>query len=116
MATSILRKYSRDPLFGFSREEAILYLQNALNGRCLEAYLYGSFARDQLDAGSDIDCIIVADSEVGFTDRADDFVDLRRRLPSLEIFVYTKAEFDKLMGDPTMGFWQSICSEMMQIL
>ena len=84
MATKpILIKHSRDPLFGFSKDQALSFLHTALEGRCEAAYLYGSFARDELDAQSDIDCIVVADTHLPFPERPSPFNDLRKRLPSL---------------------------------
>ena len=114
--TPVLKSYSRDPLYGLTREQTVAYISSALAGRCVAAYLYGSFARDEIDSGSDIDCIVVAETELPFTGRSSAFFDLRKRLPSLEILVYTRAEFDNLTGNPTPGFWRSACADMMQIL
>jgi hypothetical protein len=44
------------------------------------------------------------------------FSELRDRIPSLEFFVYTPAEFDALTKDPSPGFWKSALGEMVRLL
>lgn len=116
MNSKILRKNKRNPLHGMSRAETLDYLKTSLAGKCQAAYLYGSFARDDLHADSDIDCMIVAETETPFTERAHEFGDLRLTLPSLEILVYTPEEFASLTENPSTGFWQSVVKDLMQIV
>lgn len=112
----ILLKNDRDPLFGLTRAEAMDHLRSSLRGRVHEAYLYGSFARGEIGPDSDIDCMVVADTGVPFLRRGRLFDDLRDRLPSLEILVYTRDEFDRLTTDPSPGFWRSVSKDLLRIL
>lgn len=112
----ILVRSSRDPLFGMSPQEVVQYLRSALKGRVREAYLFGSFARQELHPESDIDLLVVAETDLPFPERGLAFSDLRDRLPSLEIFVYTPQEFCQLVTDPSPGFWISVVREMVRIL
>jgi predicted nucleotidyltransferase len=112
----ILVRSSRDPLCGLSRDQAVEHIRSCVRGRVREAWLYGSFARDELDPDSDIDCMLVADTDLPFPERGRLFDDLRDRLPSLEILVYTPEEFGRLTGDPSPGFWQSVVRELVRIV
>lgn len=113
---TILIKNTRDPLCGFTRDELKNYLVNALRSRVAEAYLFGSFARGALTPDSDIDLLLVADTGLPFPVRGRLFEDLRDRIPSLEFFVYTPAEFASLTEDPSPGFWNSVVREMVRLL
>lgn len=112
----ILVKNDRDPLFGFTRTETIEHLRSSLHGRVREAYLYGSFARDEMVPDSDIDCMVVADTVLPFLLRGRLFEDLRDRLPSLEVLVYTPEEFAGLTQGPSPGFWESVTKDLVRIL
>ena len=114
--TDILVKSFRDPLFGMSPQEVVAYLRSTLTGRVREAYFFGSFARQEIHPDSDIDLLLVAETGLPFPERGFAFSDLRDRLPSLEIFVYTPEEFLKLVTDPSPGFWTSVVQEMIRIL
>ena len=59
-----------------------------------QVYLYGSFARDELHEGSDIDIIIVGDIPGSFTDRISTVLEYTD-LP-IEPLVYTLQEFNKI--------------------
>lgn len=112
----VLVRSTRDPLFGLTPEEVVQYLRTALQGRVREGYLFGSFARREIHPDSDIDLILVAETTLPFPERGLPFSDLRDRLPSLEILVYTPEEFTRLTRDPSPGFWTSVVNEMVRIL
>ena len=114
--SSILIANRRDPLFGLSREQTLDYLRRSLAGRVHAAYVYGSFARNEMHPDSDIDCILAVETELAFPVRGQLFFDLRDRLPSLEILVYTPMELADLTGDPSPGFWASVTRELQRIL
>jgi len=60
----------------------------------VEAWLFGSFARGDADAFSDVDLMVVATSGRPFVDRFRDFPDLLREVPvGLDLLVYTPDEF-----------------------
>ena len=112
----ILVKPKRDPLFGLSRDAAICFMQSALSGRCQKAFVYGSFARDEMHSESDIDCVIITETDLPFIERTRMFEDLRTTLPSIEALVYTPAEFDRLTTDPSPCFWKSVVAELVRVV
>lgn len=116
MSSEILIKHTRDPLFGFTPPELREHLHDSLRGRCTHAYLYGSFVRGDMSSDSDVDCIVVTETDVPFPQRAGLYDDLRDSLPSLQVLVYTPSEFRDLTTDPSPGFWRSVCREMERIL
>ncbi|GBE35112.1 nucleotidyltransferase domain protein [bacterium BMS3Bbin06] len=59
-----------------------------------EVYLYGSFARDEVHEGSDIDLLIIGDFGERVFDRIGKILDLTD-LP-IEPLVYTTEEFEEL--------------------
>jgi hypothetical protein len=83
-----------------SRAQLLAKLKRRLRARAREAYLFGSYARDQASADSDIDLIIVADSTRSFPDRFRDFVGLGNGLPPMDLLIYTPAEWRKLRAQP----------------
>jgi predicted nucleotidyltransferase len=60
-----------------------------------EAYLFGSWARDDADAQSDVDVIVVAPSARPFVERFRDYPELLRAPGALDLLVYTPEEFAK---------------------
>ena len=116
MNKKILIRQKRDPLFGFSTGELVDYLRNNLDGRVQDAYLYGSFGTTEFDRHSDIDLMLVCDTDVPFVERGNAFSDLRQRVPSLEILVYTQEEFASLTTNPSPGYWRSVTSSMRKII
>ncbi len=116
MNKKVLIQSNRDPLFGFSTDELVDYLSNALEIRVHSAYIYGSFGTSEFDRHSDIDLMLVSDTSTPFVERGIAFADLRERVPSLEILVYTPEEFAALTTDPSPGFWRSAKSSMRKII
>lgn len=112
MSGSVFVRLHRDPLCGLTKQELIDFLRQTLQGRATHAFLYGSFWTSDFNKYSDIDLLIVHDTKTPFVERAIEFSDLRDRIPSLEILVYTPAEFDSLTKDPSPGFWRSVTSSM----
>jgi predicted nucleotidyltransferase len=64
------------------------------------AYLIGSRARGDADATSDIDVIIVADSERPEVERFRDYLPAIVASPvGVDLFVYTPAEFERMRAE-----------------
>jgi len=64
--------------------------------------LFGSFATGDINEGSDIDIMVVADFQVGFLDRIKLLLDLNRFNLPIEPIGYTSAELEhmKRKGNP----------------
>jgi hypothetical protein len=84
-----------------SRAQLAAKLQRRLGANVREAYLFGSYARDQASADSDVDLILVAESARSFPDRFRDFVGLGEGLPPLDLLIYTPAEWRRLRAQPS---------------
>jgi predicted nucleotidyltransferase len=60
------------------------------------AVLFGSYARGDADAWSDVDLLIVCPTERRFFDRHELFTDVLEAFPGCDLLVYTPAEVDQL--------------------
>ena len=70
-------------------------------GGATKAILFGSYARGDADEYSDLDLIIIAESQRPFLERGDDFVDLWKESPigAIDVLVYTPKEFSKMRAE-----------------
>lgn len=84
-----------------SRAQLVTELQRRLPAKVCEAYLFGSYARDEASADSDVDLIIVAESSRSFPDRFRDFVDVLEGLPPVDLLIYTPAEWRRVRARPS---------------
>lgn len=82
--------------------------KDVLQGRVQEAYVFGSFLTKEFNDQSDLDLILVLETNTPFIDRAKDFLDLLELPNPIDLLVYTPEEFQKLISDPTLGFWVSV--------
>jgi predicted nucleotidyltransferase len=112
MSHPILIKNTRDPLAGLTKEEFERRLSLAVTGRVREAWLFGSYVCGALGPDSDIDIILVTETQESFTNRSWQFADLLDIGPRLDILVYTPEEFRRLVEHPTDGFWKNITTTM----
>ena len=88
-----------------------------LQGKVEEAYLFGSSATEKFHSGSDIDLIIVKDTNLPFALRAREFLDLHKIFPEIDILVYSKKELDlKINLNSEFGFWSSVKETMKKII
>ena len=64
--------------------------------------LFGSFATDDINEGSDIDIVVIADFQAGFLDRIKLLLDLNHFGLPIEPIGYTSEEFQRLKqaGNP----------------
>lgn len=72
-------------------------------GGARRAIIFGSYCRGQADEYSDIDLVILKDTEVPFLDRYTDFKDLfLAMLKAIQVLVYTPDEFEDMRarGNP----------------
>ena len=81
----ILYKYENDPLAGFTADNFKSTLIENLKGRAEEVWIFGSFARNGLGRDSDIDLLIVTDTDHPFIERPREFEDLYDLGPVLVI-------------------------------
>ena len=64
-----------------------------------KAVVFGSYARGNADRYSDLDIIIVHDTDKGFFDRSSDFREVRSAWPrSLDMLIYTPDELDEMLA------------------
>jgi predicted nucleotidyltransferase len=67
--------------------------------RACKVIVFGSVARGDADAWSDLDLIIVADTTRPFFERFKDFAGLYDVWPRLDLLVYTPEEFQQMVAE-----------------
>ena len=112
----ILIDSHRDPLFGHTRDKLIQRFRTTLSGRVKAAYLFGSFAQDRVNTESDIDLILIIETELPFLERNREFSDLLDIVPTIDILVYTAEEFAALTENPSVGFWQTVVRSLRRFM
>ncbi len=60
------------------------------------AYIFGSVARGEDDEWSDVDVILVRETELPFTERAREVLPLAKALLPVDLLIYTPAELRSL--------------------
>ena len=86
-------------------------LKVQLKGRVDAAYVFGSYGTPDFGPGSDVDLILIVDTELPFVERPRSFEDLYDLYPRLDLLVYSAEEFDRLLSEP-VGFWASVRSSL----
>lgn len=99
-----------------SLQRFIERLQEALEGRVEEAYLFGSLAEGTWDRDSDVDLILIVDTDIPFTQRAEAFFDLYELSPRIDLLVYTPNEFEQLKRQKSPGFWTSALGQLRKVV
>jgi predicted nucleotidyltransferase len=95
-------------------EGVIAYLRKALEEySAQEAYLVGSFARGEWDDYSDIDLIVVKETDTKFLDRLKEFGELLKPYFAIDVLVYTPEEFVKMPG--ISGFFRHAMKDAVKI-
>ncbi len=105
-----------DAYRGKTREGLLNEISSALSGRCESAWLFGSFARNEERPGSDLDLIVVTETQRPFLERARDFNDLWSIFPAIDLLVYTPVEFAQIMQENAPGFRKTIAQEKIRIV
>lgn len=67
--------------------------------RARKVIAFGSVARGEADGWSDLDLIIIADTERHFFERFKDFSGLYDVWPRLDLLIYTPEEFERMLAD-----------------
>jgi predicted nucleotidyltransferase len=67
--------------------------------RARKVIVFGSVARGDADAGSDLDLIIVADTARPFFERHKEFAGLYDVWPRLDLLIYTPEEFAQMLAE-----------------
>ena len=67
-------------------------------GGASKAILFGSYARGDADEYSDLDLLIIAESQRPFIERFKDFLDMWKVSPvkAMDVLVYTRKEFNSM--------------------
>lgn len=100
----LLRSRPRVSLLDYRPDEVRSFLVGRLRGRVLHAFLFGSFVRGDAGAWSDVDLLLVADTELPMVERSRAYGDLLELGIPVDILVYTPEEFQRLRSDGR-GFW-----------
>jgi uncharacterized protein len=80
----------------FKRKELIASLGACLKGRVEQAFLIGSYARDEAHSGSDVDLILVTRTQRPFVERFRDFFDVIDKFCPIDLIIYTPEEWIQL--------------------
>lgn len=114
---SVLVKLRRNhPLGERSYDAFIDSLREKLTGRAQTAYIFGSVARREETLGSDVDLLIVADTELPFVERWKEFSDIVDLAPEIDMLIYTQAEFDLVCDENEQSpFWRSVIADLVPV-
>lgn len=105
----VARPLRADRLAALKRE-----LTQRLASRVAAAYLFGSAARGDYRADSDLDLALIVSTQETFVRRAFVFEDLFELYPRLDILVYTPEEFERLRARET-PFWSDFRRDALQL-
>ena len=95
-------------------EDFVEQLCARLAGRVEAAYLFGSYGTPAYRPGSDIDLILVTQTDRPFVERPQQFGDLYRLFPNLDLLVYRREELASLLREK-IGFWASVKSSLREL-
>lgn len=74
------------------------------------AYIYGSVARGREDEHSDVDLILIRETEQPFFDRVREVFDIVLSLAPIDMLIYTEQEFQRLLMEPGRYFLKDIAA------
>jgi predicted nucleotidyltransferase len=111
----LVRLPGKGPLQGLTEDEFLERLRETLSGRVEQAWIFGSLAEGDFNRHSDVDIILVKETETPFPDRALEFTDLYDLACPMDILVYTPEEFTRLCENPR-GFWRSVTESMERVM
>jgi uncharacterized protein len=73
-----------------------------------EAFLFGSVARGTQDRHSDVDLVLIRDTDLPFFDRIREVFDLVHALGPLDLLIYTEAERRQMLAEPGRYFIKDV--------
>ena len=82
-----------------------------LKGRVEAVYFFGSYGTPDFGPSSDVDLILIAETDLPFVERPRLFNDLYALFPRLDLLVYRSEEFEPLLRE-SVGFWSSVKSSL----
>jgi predicted nucleotidyltransferase len=107
---------TRDPLAGRSQEQFEHEVRSMLAGRVEAAYIFGSYGTKNFGRDSDVDMMLVVQTEKPFVELALDFTDTLDLVPDMDLLVYTPEEFRNLTSEPSSGFWTNVVASMRRVV
>lgn len=106
-----------------SKEEFIAELKNHFNSHALEVYIFGSFFSEEFNADSDLDILVVTNTNLKFHERYQIFPEISQFLnqekAEFDLIIYTPLEFQKLIEEgknSKVGFWVNFVNMSKRIL
>lgn len=77
-------------------------------GLFVRAYVHGSVARGTEDEHSDVDLVLVRNTEAPFFDRIREVMELVLELGKVDLLIYTEKEQRELIGEPGRHFLRAV--------
>ena len=85
-----------------------------LANRVEAGYIFGSYGTPEFQPGSDIDLILVTQTNLPFVERPRLFNDLYQLYARLDLLVYRPQELAALLQEAT-GFWASVKASLREL-
>lgn len=115
MQPVLAKSRPRLSVLDLDRNAFIAQLASLLKAKKVDrAYIVGSYARQEAQLWSDVDLLIIHETDLPFIERPRFFADLCDLEIPFDILVYTPNEFAILEHDPT-GFWRDTQRDRLQI-
>ena len=100
----------------FSPDEITAFIKDKLAFKNIEScYLFGSSATGETNPWSDMDILIIAETDKPFIERPLDYQELFELGVSVDIIVYTPGEFERVKKSPS-GFGLEMQKNIVKVL
>ena len=76
----------------------------------LRAYIYGSVALGRGDENSDVDLVLIRETELPFFERVREVFDIILALAPVDIMIYSEQEFRDLLLEPGRYFLKDVAA------
>ncbi|MBF0206285.1 MAG: nucleotidyltransferase domain-containing protein [Oligoflexia bacterium] len=98
-------------------DQFIAKLKSIMHGKVAELYLFGSYAKGTAHSDSDIDIIIVCDTDWEFHKRVLLFPEVFDLSFDIEMRIYTIKEFEKIKSNAkNNAFWKEVLETATKII